>query len=91
MRSIETTAAFDRAFKKVKKKHYDMNEFKSLVLLLANGKEIPAKYKDHALRGNWEGTRELHITWKPDWLLIYRLSETVLSLIHTGSHDELFK
>ena len=31
------------------------------------------KYKDHALKGDWDGFRECHI--QPDWLLIYLVED----------------
>ena len=36
---------------------------------LLNGKNLPEKYKDHALSGNWKGFRDCHI--KNDLVLIY--------------------
>lgn len=48
------------------------------------------RYRDHALKGDLRGFRELHI--EADWLLIYRIDRDVLTLvlIETGSHDDLF-
>ena len=45
--------------------------------------------RDHALTGNWNGYRELHI--EADWLLIYRIEEDELELVltRTGSHDDV--
>lgn len=54
---------------------------------LANGEILEAKYRDHALTGNYKGSRECHI--EPDWLLIYET--LVLLLSRVGSHSELFK
>ena len=34
------------------------------------------RYKDHALKGKWEGFRECHI--QPDWLLIYVLEDDII-------------
>jgi mRNA interferase YafQ len=52
---------------------------------------MPQEYKDHALHGDYEGSRECHIA--PDWLLIYEIAngELLLYLQETGSHSELFK
>ncbi len=51
---------------------------------------LRTKYKDHALKGKWQGFRELHI--EGDWLLIYKIDSDclVLTLFRTGSHDDLF-
>lgn len=58
--------------------------------ILASGKQLPAKYKDHNLIGNFKRCRECHITL--DWLLIYEISndELVLYLTRTGTHSDLF-
>lgn len=88
---IEQTASFKRDFKRIKKKHYKINELKKAVeTLVAQDKELlSTKYKDHPLKGQWKGYRELHI--QGDWLLIYKIDhkKIILTLTRTGSHDEL--
>jgi mRNA interferase YafQ len=49
---------------------------------------LSEKYRDHYLTGNWRGHKECHI--KPNWLLIYQLTEDKVILTRTGSHSELF-
>jgi len=46
------------------------------------------KYRDHALKGNYIGRRECHIS--SDWLLIYRVDGNELYLDRTGTHADLF-
>ena len=91
MRKIEYTSIFKRDFKRIMKKHYEMSKFEDVVeLLVENDQEtLVRKYKDHALKGNWRGYRELHLD--KDWLLIYKINATklVLTMVRTGSHDEL--
>jgi len=41
------------------------------------------------MRGNWLGHRDCHV--QPDWLLLYRVTETELILVRTGSRAELFE
>ena len=88
---IEQTAIFKRDFKRIKNKHYPINELKKAVeVLVAQDKELlRTKYKDHPLKGQWKGYRELHI--QGDWLLIYKIDHKriILTLTRTGSHDEL--
>lgn len=57
---------------------------------LANNIPLAEKHRDHALVGNFRGTRECHI--EPDWLLIYEKddNELVLILTRTGTHSDLF-
>ena len=56
---------------------------------LSNGEQLPEKYQDHELKGEWSNFRECHI--KPDWLLIYLKNEQelILTLTRTGSHSDL--
>jgi len=58
-------------------------------MVLVSGKPLESRYRDHALIGPWQGSRDCHI--EPDWLLIYRLESESLFLERTGSHSELFK
>ncbi len=54
---------------------------------LLENQELETKYKDHALTGNWNGYRDCHI--EPDWILIYKISESYLFLVRSGSHSDL--
>ena len=63
------TNSFKKDLKLAQKRNYDMNKIKDVLTLLKSGKKLPTKYKDHELKGDWKGFRELHIS--PDWLLIY--------------------
>ena len=67
-----------------------MNLIETVVNTLASGNVLEAKYKDHALSGNFIGCRECHIS--PDWLLIYEIDngELILYLMRTGTHSDLF-
>ena len=89
--TIERTSQFKKDFKLAEKQGLDMNELKTVVRMLADGEELPEKYRDHPLKGDYKGHRECHI--EPDWLLIYKITESVLvlSLVRTGSHSRLFK
>ena len=90
--SIFRTPRFKRDYKALVKKHYDMGLFEAAVraLVAQDADILSTRYRDHALKGEWEGYRELHISG--DWLLIYRINERELQLVltRTGSHDELF-
>ncbi len=57
---------------------------------LVKEQSLPAKYRDHALSGNYAGFRECHIL--PDWLLIYKIEADILTLTltRTGSHSDLY-
>ena len=65
-----------------------MAKLRALLAALIQQASLPARYRDHPLRGNWRDYRELHI--EPDWLLIYRIEGDELQLVRTGSHADLF-
>jgi len=87
---IIRTAQFKRDYKAIQKRNYDVTILMEVVRVIANGEELPEKYKDHTLTGNWAGYRECHI--QPDWLLIYRIEDDnlILVLSRTGNHSDLF-
>lgn len=87
---IARTSRFRKELKAILKRGYNIDLMGTVVNMLADGQELPAQYRDHALTGNYKGCRECHIT--PDWLLIYELaeSELILYLTRTGSHSDLF-
>ncbi len=88
MKKLSVDPAFLKDWKKLEKKHYKKQELLDVVQILRND-YIPAKYRDHALSGNYKGYRECHI--RSNWLLIYKTTETEIILIATGTHDDLFK
>ncbi len=56
---------------------------------LLNGRNLPEKYKDHALSGNWKGFRDCHI--KNDLVLIYHVNNEGLTLVRLNTHSEVFR
>lgn len=89
MRTIRRTSQFKKDVKRAQKRGKDFTEFKRVIELLAEGKPLEEMHRDHALVGNWAGTRDCHI--EPDWLLLYQIDEEELVLVRTGSHSDLFK
>lgn len=87
---IVQTGAFKKDLKLAKKRGYDLKLIGEVVDILAEGKILPSKYKDHSLSGDYIRCRECHIT--PDWLLIYEIdnNELFLYLTRTGTHSDLF-
>jgi len=89
MKNLALALNYEKDLKRLKKKHYDLDKIETPVEFLLKGEVLPAKYKDHALFGNLQGKRELHI--EPNWLLMYKSTDTEISLIRTGTHDDLYK
>lgn len=84
------TSRFKKDYKLLMKQGTDMSLLDDVIRLLSSGATLPEQYRDHALIGNYSDFRECHI--KPDWLLIYSLSNDtlILTLSRTGSHSNLF-
>ena len=59
---------FERDVKRAKKRGKDMEKLKTALSLLIEGEPLPERYRDHPLKGEWTGFRDLHI--EPDWLLL---------------------
>ena len=85
---VATTNRFKKDLKLLIRRNYKMELMDEVVDLLAAGKTLPEKNRDHALSGDWLGYRECHIM--PDWLLIYKVEEDILllTLTRTGTHSD---
>ena len=90
MYNLRFTNKIQRNIKLMKKRGKDLDKLTVVLKLLQNGEELPAKYKDHALTGNYIGCRECHV--EPDWLLVYEIinEELIILLLTTGFHSDLF-
>lgn len=88
MREVVRATAFRKDVKRADKRGKEMAKLRAVILLLLEDAPLEAQYRDHPLKGAWQGYRDLHI--EPDWLLIYKVSETALFLARTGTHSDLF-
>ena len=88
---IHPEKSFRKQYKRLKKRGYDMSLLDDVVLRLANGEKLPAKYQDHPLQGDRHGYRDCHI--QGDWVLIYKIDKGILTLIlaETGTHSDIFE
>ena len=86
---IKESSQYRRDYKAAGKSGLDLDKLDLVVRLLAVDAPLPPRNRDHALTGNWKGSRECHIG--PDWLLVYRKDEGALTLLllRTGSHAKL--
>lgn len=91
MRKIRYTRTFKRDYRREKsgvlgRKLDDL--LTETVNLLAADAVMPARYRDHALVGEWSDCRDCHI--RPDLVLIYRKpQQDILELVRMGSHSEI--
>lgn len=89
--SLKTTRQFEKDLQRCKKRGLPMEELWTAVQLLLETGTLPAKYRQHKLKGNYSGQWECHI--RPDWLLVWEQNDTELRLLflYTGTHADLFK
>ncbi|MCI6751736.1 type II toxin-antitoxin system YafQ family toxin [Selenomonas sp.] len=81
---------FRKDVKLARKRGLKLDALEKIVDMLAEQLPLAAKYRDHALTGEYANFRECHI--EPDWLLVYRQDFDALKLFlfRTGSHSDLF-
>jgi len=88
MKTVRRTSQFKQDARRMVRRGKDFALFKEIVRNLLAEQALDLKYRDHALLGQYQGTRECHI--EPDWLLLYELTQHEVVLIRTGSHADLF-
>lgn len=84
------TGKFKKNLKLAKKRGLDLKLLDKVITMLQNDIPLEEKYRDHELKGKYQGFKECHI--QPDWLLIYLKENDVLTLtlVDTGTHADLF-
>ncbi|GHU04691.1 addiction module toxin RelE [Alphaproteobacteria bacterium] len=91
MRRVENLGPYKRDLKRELRGQHRKTlaeSLPSIIFTLANDFPLEPRYHDHALIGNWKGSRDCHI--KPDLILIYRKPDPEsLHLVRLGSHSEL--
>ena len=89
MKEIRKTSQFKKDYKRFKNDKEIVETLMQIVVLLAEGKQIPEEYNPHLLKGNWKNFMECHI--EDDTLLIwFDKKKDVIELVRVGSHTELF-
>ena len=88
MRRPFFSGQFRKDVRLAEKRGKDMGKLKALLSLLMAGDELPPRYRDHPLRGDWASFRDAHI--EPDWLLIYKIDGDDIRFERTGRHADLF-
>jgi mRNA interferase YafQ len=91
MKSLETSNAFRKDFRRILKRGCNGDMLFSVVALLLAGEDLPQNCHPHKLSGTYEGFWDCHI--KSDWILIYDADDhnNKLVLVRTGTHSDLFK
>lgn len=81
-----------KSLKKLEKSgKFDQEAVSEVLNILATGKVLDAKYRNHHLKGEFEDCFECHV--KNDLLLIYKMDfkKGAIGIVDMGSHSELFR
>jgi mRNA interferase YafQ len=88
VRAPSYSGQFRRDVKRVSRRGKEMAKLRHALELLIENKPLPVQFRDHPLKGEWRGWRDLHI--EPDWLLIYKADAAAVRFERTGTHADLF-
>jgi len=88
MRVVVTASRFNRDIKRQKRRGKDRIKLEAIVAMLCASGTAPQESRPHKLTGEWHGFWECHI--ESDWVLIYTINTTAVTLCRTGSHSDLF-
>lgn len=87
MREIATTTRFIKDLRRAKKRGRNLTKLASCIEHIRTDM-LPKTAQPHKLAGQKRDIWDLHI--EPDWILLYEIDATTLTLIRTGSHADLF-
>jgi len=89
--SIEFTNRFRKDVKLAEKRNLDLSLLETAIEILSMTGKLPRKYRPHALKGQYKGLMECHIT--SDWLMTWAQDDTKFTLLFmsSGTHSDLFK
>ena len=80
--------SFEKELARDKKRGKDFSKMKKVMSMLLQEEQLPVKYRNHKLKGEFEGYWECHV--EPDWLLVYKKTNTHIIFVRTGTHSDLF-
>jgi mRNA interferase YafQ len=88
VRSVKRHKRFLKDLRKVQLSDKHFARYIRYIACLIEERPLPKEALDHALKGEYFGYGEFHVSG--DVLVIYKLTEDELWLIRIGSHSELF-
>jgi len=91
---IRFTKTFDRQYKRLRKKHFDMTKIDDAIdLIMSEDKtKLIRKLDWHFLKGNKQDIQDIHLD--ENWLLLYEIVNNeglIVGILATGDHDILKK
>lgn len=89
----ELENAYKRDYKKILKQGIfgdkELLELDIITKTLLSKQPLHPKYRDHALKGDYQGYRDCHI--HADLVLVYKIQNNTLYLSRIGRHQDIFK
>ncbi len=89
MLDIAVHKTFIKDLKKAKLNSSNTAKLFAYISTLLEGEELPPQARDHSLMGEYQDTREFHISG--DLIVIYRIEYKTVELLRIGTHSQLFK
>ena len=87
-RLIQRTKTFLKEYPKAKITDKYYTKFIVYIGKLITNEVLPAEAKDHALKGDFVGFREFHISG--DLLVVYYIKDDTVYLTRIGTHSQIF-
>jgi len=79
---------FQKELERDRKRGKDLKKLTIICKILIDEIPLPMKNKNHKLLGEYKGFWECHI--EPDWLLVYKKTNTHVIFCRLGTHSDLF-
>jgi mRNA interferase YafQ len=89
LKAVIVTGRFKRDYKAFKNNVIVETALREVLAFLQNGEELPYKFKDHSLIGEFLGCRDCHLL--NDVVLIYECKDEEIKLMRIGNHSNVFK
>lgn len=91
----ERTLHFKRDYKRLQKKHFNLDLLDEVLFLIVQNTfesraELRRHHNMHRLSGDWSGSDECHVANAGDWFVVWRTEGDAAIFQRTGSHDEIF-
>ena len=89
MKSLRPSGAFKKDLKRLSRRGHDLAQLEAMIQALQKGEALRPSARPHPLKGDWKGYWDCHI--EPDWILIYKITDSEIWLVRTGTHADLFE
>ena len=85
---LDRSKAFLKDIRKINFSNNHYSKYAVFLGKLLSNELLPIEAKDHALKGEFEGFREFHISG--DLLVLYYIKDNTVYLTRIGTHSQIF-